>query len=100
MKAVVLLTSCLYLTSYGLGKVLVDTDSTFDIRDDESEIEKGSPPQERINLSVPGTKWCGPGYTADDYDDLGAKHEEDRCCRAHGKYLWIRNDYLRLPRWT
>lgn len=68
-----------------LGKVLVDSDSTFDFKDEEHEVEKGSPPTERINLSVPGTKWCGPGYTAEDYDDLGVKHDEDKCCRAHGK---------------
>lgn len=25
----------------------------------------------------------GPGNTADDYEDLGAHPEEDKCCRRH-----------------
>lgn len=85
MKVGSLIYFYIFLKSVVIGKVMVDTDSTFDFKDGDNDIEKGSPPQERINLSVPGTKWCGPGYTADDYDDLGTKHEEDRCCRAHGK---------------
>ncbi|KAJ9598337.1 hypothetical protein L9F63_011015, partial [Diploptera punctata] len=31
----------------------------------------------------PGTKWCGPGNVAVDYNDLGEYREEDRCCREH-----------------
>ncbi|PSN46511.1 hypothetical protein C0J52_09037 [Blattella germanica] len=31
----------------------------------------------------PGTKWCGPGNVALDYNDLGEYREEDRCCREH-----------------
>lgn len=38
---------------------------------------------ERINLTLPGTKWCGPGNVADDYDDLGKHEDEDKCCREH-----------------
>uniref|UniRef100_A0A1B0FH43 Phospholipase A2 n=1 Tax=Glossina morsitans morsitans TaxID=37546 RepID=A0A1B0FH43_GLOMM len=32
---------------------------------------------------VPGTKWCGPGNTADNYNDLGSLREVDMCCRDH-----------------
>ncbi|XP_035222173.1 GATA zinc finger domain-containing protein 14-like isoform X2 [Stegodyphus dumicola] len=31
----------------------------------------------------PGTKWCGAGDLAKDYDDLGMNEDSDRCCRAH-----------------
>ncbi|KAL1501686.1 hypothetical protein ABEB36_006970 [Hypothenemus hampei] len=31
----------------------------------------------------PGTKWCGPGNTAADYNDLGYFMKEDSCCRQH-----------------
>ncbi|XP_026488072.1 phospholipase A2-like [Vanessa tameamea] len=37
----------------------------------------------RFNLIYPGTKWCGPGNIADDYDDLGTSQEADICCRDH-----------------
>lgn len=33
-----------------------------------------------INL---GTKWCGPGNTAESDKDLGSKAEVDSCCRTH-----------------
>ncbi|XP_002399707.4 uncharacterized protein LOC8035532 [Ixodes scapularis] len=31
----------------------------------------------------PGTKWCGEGTLAKDYDDLGTNREVDMCCREH-----------------
>lgn len=31
----------------------------------------------------PGTKWCGKGNDAKDYDDLGIAQNSDKCCRAH-----------------
>ena len=34
-------------------------------------------------LSILGTKWCGFGNTAEDYDDLGTNTEIDKCCRKH-----------------
>jgi secretory phospholipase A2 len=46
-------------------------------------IERNRAAQERINLSFPGTKWCGPGNTASDYEDLGNDESVDRCCRDH-----------------
>lgn len=31
----------------------------------------------------PGTKWCGPGNIASNYDELGVHSAEDNCCREH-----------------
>ncbi|XP_030558450.1 phospholipase A2 large subunit [Drosophila novamexicana] len=36
-----------------------------------------------LGITVPGTKWCGPGNTADNYNDLGSEVELDMCCRQH-----------------
>ncbi|CAG2168856.1 unnamed protein product [Oppiella nova] len=36
-----------------------------------------------INFSFPRTKWCGPGNTAQYYDDLGQDTDTDSCCRDH-----------------
>ncbi|XP_050295848.1 uncharacterized protein LOC126735783 [Anthonomus grandis grandis] len=32
---------------------------------------------------VPGTKWCGKGYSADKYTRLGGFSKTDKCCRKH-----------------
>lgn len=80
MNSLILLFPFLNFTT---AKVSVDTDSAFGEGADTPA--KVNPPEERINLSVPGTKWCGPGNTAEDYDHLGAYSAEDMCCRAHGK---------------
>uniref|UniRef100_A0A224YDG5 Phospholipase A2 n=1 Tax=Rhipicephalus zambeziensis TaxID=60191 RepID=A0A224YDG5_9ACAR len=34
-------------------------------------------------LMFPGTKWCGAGNIATDYNDLGESWEADMCCREH-----------------
>ncbi|XP_053951201.1 uncharacterized protein LOC128858739 isoform X2 [Anastrepha ludens] len=36
-----------------------------------------------LGFIYPGTKWCGPGTAAVDYNDLGPHVAEDRCCREH-----------------
>ncbi|XP_030755324.1 phospholipase A2 isozymes PA3A/PA3B/PA5-like [Sitophilus oryzae] len=40
---------------------------------------------------VPGTKWCGKGYSADKYTRLGGFSRTDRCCRKHDLFchFWI-----------
>ncbi|KAL1396449.1 hypothetical protein pipiens_010501 [Culex pipiens pipiens] len=54
-----------------------------EISENNSEEPRSNRTVERINLTLPGTKWCGPGNTADDYEDLGKHEEEDKCCRDH-----------------
>ncbi|XP_076346189.1 phospholipase A2-like [Tachypleus tridentatus] len=41
--------------------------------------------EEFVHKSIiwPGTKWCGPGNTSEDFNDLGEKRETDICCRDH-----------------
>ena len=36
-----------------------------------------------LKISFPKTKWCGPGNTALNYDDLGEDQDTDNCCREH-----------------
>ncbi|GFQ79459.1 phospholipase A2 [Trichonephila clavata] len=36
-----------------------------------------------VSMVLPGTKWCGPGDVAENFDDLGYFEDVDRCCRAH-----------------
>ncbi|XP_052871911.1 uncharacterized protein LOC128277490 isoform X2 [Anopheles cruzii] len=34
-------------------------------------------------LRVPGTKWCGKGWSARNYVEMGGYSKADRCCRQH-----------------
>ncbi|XP_035793833.1 uncharacterized protein LOC118467436 isoform X2 [Anopheles albimanus] len=34
-------------------------------------------------LRVPGTKWCGKGWSARNYVEMGGNSKADRCCRQH-----------------
>uniref|UniRef100_V5ICG6 Phospholipase A2 n=1 Tax=Ixodes ricinus TaxID=34613 RepID=V5ICG6_IXORI len=58
--------------------------------------EQGTPIKNRFNsffknigkmlqslFIFPGTKWCGAGDVAKNYDDLGRNRGTDICCRAH-----------------
>ncbi|XP_059052955.1 phospholipase A2-like [Achroia grisella] len=51
--------------------------------DSDNEISDEDLKQLRLGLVYPGTKWCGPGNIADDYDDLGTSESTDACCRSH-----------------
>ncbi|XP_055692048.1 uncharacterized protein LOC129795052 isoform X1 [Lutzomyia longipalpis] len=42
-------------------------------------------------LMIGNTKWCGKGYIATRYTDMGGFSQADRCCRQHDKFCphWI-----------
>lgn len=56
-------------------------ESIFEDEDIYRQALPPSPPS--TGLTVPGTKWCGPGNTSTSYDDLGTQRETDMCCREH-----------------
>ncbi|CAD7089097.1 unnamed protein product [Hermetia illucens] len=65
----------LTLNSFCQGNQVLDV--THDVStSDVKEVDRAS-------LTVPGTKWCGPGNTASGPNDLGVYMETDKCCRAH-----------------
>ena len=46
----------------------------------------------RLGLGImPGTNWCGRGFQANGYRDLGSYGGADKCCRQHdlGCPAWI-----------
>ncbi|XP_055390542.1 phospholipase A2 [Condylostylus longicornis] len=55
------------------------------IFEEEDIYNQALPPPANTSsgLTMPGTKWCGPGNTAKNYDDLGSQKEVDKCCRDH-----------------
>lgn len=71
------------LVKIAVTKQALKTETTFGDDTNRSGIERNRKGEERINLSFPGTKWCGPGNTAAGYDDLGSDEEVDKCCRSH-----------------
>ncbi|GAB0092140.1 hypothetical protein DMENIID0001_071110 [Sergentomyia squamirostris] len=68
------------------------------IDSDDEEIRRNS--TEHLNrkrrdlssvLMIGNTKWCGRGFTATKYTDLGGFSKADRCCRQHDKScpFWV-----------
>ncbi|KAG6449747.1 hypothetical protein O3G_MSEX006231 [Manduca sexta] len=51
--------------------------------EDVEDIHSEEVARQKFNLIFPGTKWCGTGDIADNYDDLGSARETDMCCREH-----------------
>lgn len=62
------------------------TSSTFS-RDDVKSLPEHHERRKRSFLNkylmFPGTKWCGRGQIAQEYDELGDDQEADSCCRDH-----------------
>lgn len=53
------------------------------IFEDEDIYRQALPPDPHQGLTAPGTKWCGPGNTAANYNELGTQRDTDICCRDH-----------------
>lgn len=75
-KAILL---CFLLFAY-IFSIYAFEESIFE---DEDIYRQALPPVPYTGMTVPGTKWCGPGNTASNYNDLGIHHETDKCCREH-----------------
>lgn len=54
----------------------------FKIFDNDNEITLRTA-QLKLDITYPGTLWCGPGDVASSDDQLGYHKETDKCCRDH-----------------
>lgn len=66
-----------------LGSIIeaFDDISIFDDEDIYNQIAPQEP--QTHGITVPGTLWCGPGFNANEYNDLGRYRDTDMCCRDH-----------------
>lgn len=85
MKFTILVLLLPFIITKSHGKMYIKATTVFNSEenDDDNIIERGEAESARINLSYPGTRWCGPGNTASDYNELGQHKETDKCCRDH-----------------
>uniref|UniRef100_A0A8D8S4F5 phospholipase A2 n=1 Tax=Cacopsylla melanoneura TaxID=428564 RepID=A0A8D8S4F5_9HEMI len=64
-----------------------DNSSLLDIANSIPIINQFGPKiteiRNQIQFIKPGTKWCGTGDIARDFDDTGIFHDIDSCCRSH-----------------
>ncbi|XP_022238478.1 uncharacterized protein LOC111085211 [Limulus polyphemus] len=59
-------------------------DETSNIKTDATSLELSVLPSWSLFSGIlPGTRWCGTGDVAKQYDDLGRYNNVDICCRAH-----------------
>ena len=54
----------------------------------ENDVDRVNPRsrnriRRRVTMVYPGTKWCGMGNVAKDYNDIGSLESTDSCCRDH-----------------